>query len=170
MAATTPRKSLDRRWIVVADGGSARVLTISADRTSLVTQREMVSADIHRKSHDLTSDGPGRSFESGSTTRHAIEPKTDAHELAKERFVGDVAAMLVEQNRAGAFDELVLIVTRAQAKTLKSALDTATAARVTHTLTKDLVKTPNAEIWDRLIEAGMMPPRPSLPRATPRAT
>jgi protein required for attachment to host cells len=166
MAATTPRKSLDRRWIVVADGGNARVLTISADRTSLVTQREMMSADVHRKTHDLISDRPGRSFESGSSTRHSIEAKTDPHELAKERFVADVGAMLVEQNRAGAFDDLVLIVTRAQAKSLKSALDTATAARVTHTWTKDLVKTPNAEIWDRLIEAGMMPPRPSLPRVT----
>jgi len=152
-----------RRWIVVADGGQARVLALNADRTGLENRREMQSADIHRKTHDLISDRPGRSFESASPTRHAIAPKSDAHEMAKDRFIAEVAQMLAQEGQAGAYDDLVLVVARGQVSKYRAALDKATRPRVHAVITKDLVKTPIAEIWDRMIEAGHLPPRPALP-------
>ena len=152
-----------RRWIVVAAGGRARLLALAADGASRETLHDMKSPDMHRKTHDLVTDGPGRSFESSGPTRHAVEAKTDPHAQAKEHFITAVADTLARENRAEAFDDLVLVVTRAQAHHLQAALDEATRAKVREVVTKDLVKTPNTEIWDRMIAAGLLPKRPTAP-------
>lgn len=151
------RRALDRLWIVVADGGMARVLGVSGDRRGLTVLREMTSVEAHRRTHDLVTDRPGRSFESVSPTRHGITPRTDPHEIARERFIAQLAAMLVEDNRARQFDELILVVAQGLSGTLRDALDSATRARVRETLVKDLTKAPVAEIYDRLVEAGLLP-------------
>ncbi len=161
--AHTGRRPLDRLWIVVADGGQARVLGIAADRRGLNALREMTSVDAHRRSQDLASDRPGRSFESANPTRHAIAPRQDPHEEARERFISQLALMLSEDNRAGQFDELILIVAPGLSGTLRDALDEPTRARVRETLVKDLTKVPAHEIHARLVEAGLLPPPAPAP-------
>jgi protein required for attachment to host cells len=161
--ARARRRPLDRVWVVVADGGRARILGVTGDRRGLAVLREMTSADAHRRTQDLVSDRPGRSFESASTTRHTIAPRQDAHQQAKERFVSQLGAMLCEDNRARQFDELILIVAAGLSAMLRDALDEPTRARVRETLMKDLTKVPLQEIHDRLVEARMLP----RPAATP---
>ena len=117
------RRPLDRLWIVVADGGRVRVLGVSGDRRGPTVLREMTSVDVRRRNQDLVSDRPGRSFESASVTRHAIMPRHDAHELARGRFIGQVAQMLIEDNRARQFDELIQIVAPDLSSVLRDALD-----------------------------------------------
>lgn len=156
-------QSIHRRWFVVADGGTARFMATSKDRSRLEVLREVLASEVHLKTHDIVSDRAGRSFESGSPTRHGIAAKHDPHEMAKERFIAEVADLLRQENEAERFDELVLIVTRAQAATLHEALDPATRARVRQTLTKDLTKEPVHELYDRLIADGLLPPRPTIP-------
>jgi len=152
-----------RRWIVVADGGGAKVLALAEDGTSLETVRAIEAPDAHSKTQDIVSDRPGRSFESSSATRHGLEARTDAHDLAKEQFIGSLGRALVEDNKAGAFEDLVLVVATAQANNLMGALDDVTRAKVCEVVKKDLLKTPNGQIWDRMIEAGLLPQRPTLP-------
>ena len=50
------------------------------------------SADRHERSHDLGRDRPARVKESANAARHAVEPRRDLHEAAKEDFVALVAA------------------------------------------------------------------------------
>jgi protein required for attachment to host cells len=161
-ATTVRRRALDRLWIVVADGGQARVLGVTGDRRGLVMLREMSSVDAHRRTQELVSDRPGRSFESGATARHAIAPRQDAHAVARQRFIGQVAQMLMEDNRARQFDELVLIIAPGLSATLRDALDEATRARVRETLVKDLTKVPLRDIYDRLVDAGLLPAPPAV--------
>lgn len=154
------RRALERLWIVVADGGAARVLGVTGDRRGLTVLREIASVDAHRRTQDLVSDRAGRSFESGSTTRHAIAPRHDPHDAARDRFIAQLAAMLIEDNRARQFDELILIVAQGYSGKLRDALDGGTRDRVRETIVKDLTKQPLLEIHSRLIEAGLLPPRP----------
>ena len=151
------RRTLERLWIVVADGGSARVLGVTGDHRGLTLLREITSVDAHRRARDLGSDRPGRSFESGTTARHAITPREDPHDAARDRFVAQLAAMLTEDGRARQFDELILIVAHGLSGTLRDALDAATRARVRETIVKDLTKTPLNEIHARLVETGLLP-------------
>ncbi len=155
--ARARRRPLDRVWVVVVDGGQARVLGVTGDRRGLALLREMASVDAHRRTQELVSDRPGRGFESASPTRHAIAPRHDPHEEARQRFVNQLAVMLIEDNRARQFDELILIVAPGLSGALRDALDEATRARVRETLVKDLTKVPLQDIHARLVEAGLLP-------------
>ncbi len=157
------RPPLDRIWIVVADGGTARMFRVADDRRTLTTVRELTSADLHHKSRDLVSDRPGRGFESANPARHAIEPRTDPHDQAKAQFIAEVAGVLNHENQAGSYDEIILVVARSQAASFKEALDKPTRARVRNVVTKDLTNTPAQEVWDRLIEENLLPPRAGAP-------
>ncbi len=72
-----------RTWYVVADGGRARILQKRAKhgdtREAFETRQEFVSADIHRATHDLGTERPGRVRESGMSARHAVQPRQDLH-------------------------------------------------------------------------------------------
>lgn len=157
------------RWIVIADGGHARVLALAPDGNNLTLVHEMNSPDVHKKTHDQVTDHPGRSFESANpaghanATRHAIAAKTDPHDESEKHFVKAVATYLNKQHQAGAFEDVVLVVDRSHAHVLKEALDHNTGAKVVQVVTKDLVKTPNNDIRDRMAEEGLLPPRPSRP-------
>jgi protein required for attachment to host cells len=162
-AKTVHARSLDRTWILIADGGAARIMTVSPDHTHLVRREEMTSPDIHRKTHDIVSERGGLGFASAGGRQHGMEAPTDAHELAKEQFIKTVAETLNRHAEAGDFDVLVLTVTRAQLRTLQDALSPATRSRVAAVIGKDLVKTPDHEIWDHLASEGAMPERPRRP-------
>lgn len=153
----TRRRPLDRVWIVVADGGQARVLGVTGDRRGLAVLREMTSVDAHRRTHDLVSDRPGRGVMRATGGRHAIAPRLDPHEQARQRFIDQLAKMLIEDNRARQFDELILIVAPGLSSRLREALDDLTRARVRETMVKDLTKVPLPEIHDHLLEAGLLP-------------
>ena len=158
-----PNTAHTNRWIVIADGGHARVLALASDGNNLTLVHEMNSPDAHKKTHDIVTDGAGRSHESASPTRHAIAPKTDPHEESEKHFVKAVATYLNKQHQAGAFEDVVLVVDRSHAHVLKEALDHNTGAKVVQVVTKDLVKTPNNDIRDRMAEEGLLPPRPTRP-------
>jgi protein required for attachment to host cells len=134
------RRALERLWIVVADGRTARVLGVAGDRRGLTVLREMASVDAHRRAQDLVSERPGRRFESGFTTRYAITPRQDPHDAARDRLIAQLATMLTEDNRARQFDELILIVAHGYSGKLRDALDSLTRDRVRETIVKDLTK------------------------------
>lgn len=68
-------------WIVVADGEHARFIT-PAPKRAFHSQRVFESPSAHKRSAELGTDRPVRSFQSATLTRHAIAPKHDLHELA----------------------------------------------------------------------------------------
>ena len=98
------------------------------------------------------SDRQGRAFESGSAARHAYRPRTDPHELAKERFTQSVARRINEEFAADAFNELVVVAPSQVLGELTFGLDTTTRSKLMGSLAKDLVKTPDHELWSHLKE------------------
>jgi len=116
------------------------------------TVREIVAADAHRRSRDLGTDRPGRTFESATTARHAVEPRQDPHEASKRTFMHEVAAVLNEAGAGGEFNRLVLVASARVIGELRGALDGATGAKVAAELKKDLSKVPDADLADHLGE------------------
>jgi protein required for attachment to host cells len=160
---------LDRVWIIVADSGRARVLGVTGDRRGLTVLREMTSVDAHRRRRALVSSRPGHGSDGGAVARNAVAPRHDAHEAARERFISQITLMLIEDNRARQFDELILVVAPGLSGVLREGLDEPTRARVRETLVTDLVRAPLQEIHDRLIEAGLLP-RPAVASRGARLT
>lgn len=134
-----------KTWIVIADGEHARVV-VPAPQRQFHTINSLDSTAAHHRSADLGTDRPGRSFESASPTRHAIEPKTDPHRAAKHAFVHYLAEQLNEAAAGGQYDRLVLVAPAHALHDLQAALDGLATARLDGTLAKDIVKVPDGDL------------------------
>jgi len=139
-----------RIWYVVADGGRARIILKRDGQSDLQeafdTLQEMVSADIHRATHDLGSERPGRVRESAASARHAVQPRQDLHKAEKQNFAHEVAAWLNAANTRDEFDALVLVAPAHALADLRQALDEPTQRKITAQLQKDLAKVHDAEL------------------------
>ena len=132
-------------------------MVVPVEHRQFRTLTSLNSVTAHQRSADLGTDRPGRSFESATPTRHAIEPKTDPHRAAKHEFVHALAEQMNEAAAAGQYDRLVLVAPAHALHDLRAALDGLAASRLDGTLGKDIVKVPDAELALHL-EAFWVPP------------
>jgi protein required for attachment to host cells len=137
--------------IVIADGEHVRFVRPAADN-ALHSEAALDSVTAHKRAADLGSDHPGASFHTGSSVHHGLAPRHDPHDLEKEKFAHAIAQQLNARAADGAFDELVVVAPSYILNAIRAALDTSTAARVVGTLSKDLVKTPDDELWPHVRE------------------
>ncbi len=136
---------------VIADGGHARFVYVGAAQ-ALHTRSALDSSHAHDRSHDLGTDRPGRSFESGSVSRHAIEPRNDPHEMDKQRFARLVAHTVQEEAARESFSTWVLVAPAHTLAVIKAELDGPTAAKLVGTLAKDLTKVPDDSLYEHVKE------------------
>jgi len=136
-------------WYVIADGGRARFVE-QDDRGAFRTLSNFVSTELHKRSEELGLDRPARVQESASPTRHAVEPKRDLHDAAKEEFIRTVGAELAGLQKEGSFDELVLVAPPGVIRELKDALTKPVADCVVKELHKDLTKVPDHDLTSHL--------------------
>jgi protein required for attachment to host cells len=139
-------------WYVIADGGRARF--VERDETGAF--RTIVSFDSserHERSHDLGRDRPPRVKESANAARHAVEPRRDLHDAAKEDFVKLVAEELDAEHGRGQFDKLVLVAPPRVLTDLKQHLSKPVAKLVVDGLQKDLTKVSDHDLAQHLAPA-----------------
>jgi protein required for attachment to host cells len=141
-----------RTWYVVTDGGRARILLKREEHDAFDTQREFVSADIHRHTHELGSERPGRTRESAASAHHTLQPREDLHRAEKRNFVYDVARALNEANARDEFDHLILVAPAHALGELNHALDAPTQRKIAARLQKDLTNVPNADLGKHLTD------------------
>lgn len=133
---------------VVADGAHARVLLRTGEGFGQAA--EMVGADAHRQARALSSDRPGRAFDSAGAGRHAMEPRSDPKELAKRGFAQEVAETVNAAARQDEFGRLVLVAPPKIAFAIKQALTSEAASRLAAEQHADLANLPEGELLDRL--------------------
>jgi protein required for attachment to host cells len=135
-----------RTWIVIADGSRAHVLLSEGIAHPLtIVPNFSFKADLPM-THDIGSSRPGRTHESQGTTRHAYEPRSDAHTVLKETFVNSVIVAIATARKAGAFDRLLIIAPPTVLGTMRANLPDALRAVLMGDVAKDLTTTPNHEI------------------------
>jgi protein required for attachment to host cells len=144
-------------WIVLADGEHVRVVTPSDAHGQFTTAASFDSAFAHRRSQDLGTDRPGRSFESANSARHAITPRQDPHKAAKHDFILEVAKQVDTHAEANDFDQLVLVAPGHALHDLRKALGANATARIVGSLVKDLTKTRDHELTSHLAEWWLRP-------------
>ena len=136
-----------KTWFIIADGGRARFVERD-EQGAYRTISSFVSTELKASSRDLATERPGRVHESATTARHAIEPKTDPKEAAKEDFVRYVAEQV--QSAQENFDDLVLVAPPRVLGQLRETLAKSVADAVTWDLAKDLTKVPDHELSEHL--------------------
>ncbi len=134
-----------RLYYVIADGGRARLVERD-EAGAFRTISSFVSTELHKSAHELGRDRPARVQESAGPSRHAVEPRRDLHEAAKEDFIRTLAADLASLHAQGEFDRLVLVAPPGALTELKAALSKPTSEIVVRELQKDLTKVPDHDL------------------------
>jgi protein required for attachment to host cells len=139
-------------WYVIADGGRARFVERD-NKGAYRTVLSFVASELHERSQDLGLDRPARVKESASPARHAVEPRRDLHEAAKEDFVKLVAEQLDAEHGRGQFEKLVLVAPRGVLTELKQKLSKPMAKLLAGDLQKDLTRVPDHALVEHLAAA-----------------
>ncbi|MEZ5828169.1 MAG: host attachment protein [Hyphomicrobiales bacterium] len=136
-------------WYAIADGGRARFVERD-ENGAFRTVASFVSTDLHQSSADLGRDRPARVQDSAGPGRHAVEPKRDLKDAAKEDFVKLVADELATEHERGQFDQLMLVAPPRVLTELKQKLAKPIADVVVKDLQKDLTKVPDHDLTEHL--------------------
>jgi protein required for attachment to host cells len=139
-----------KTWVLIADGGHARVLETIGHDHPLSQVPHLAIAKQLPPSHELGTDQPPRTHDSMGSARHAIEPHTDPHRELKRSFAEEVVHHLQEQLAAGSFAKLVVVAPPVTLGDLRMAMSKNLADHVVAEVAKDLVKVPNNEIRSHL--------------------
>ena len=137
--------------LVIADGEHARFVRPGPDN-ALHDAATLDSLNAHKRSTMLGSDRPGASFHSDSTQHHAEAPRHDPHDLEKGKFAQLVADQLNAGANSGEFDELIIVAPSHALAAIRQHLNALAAAKIVGMLQKDLVKTPNDQLWPHVRE------------------
>jgi len=124
-------------WVLVADGGRARVLVARGPGKGFDVVIER-NADLQRTS-ELGTERPGRSYESATTARHAHEAP-DYHRAQEQAFLQAMARELDAEHRSRRFDTLVVVAPPVALGMLRKALSRALHGAVGAEIDKDLTK------------------------------
>jgi protein required for attachment to host cells len=148
---TAPRKAAakkaQRTWIVVADGGRARILE-SGQPHSGVTVRLEVASDARLTAGKLAADRLPRAQESSNSAHHAIAPRLSLKDHEKRLF----AARLADYLKGGLsnFDQLVLVAPTRFLNLVRETLPDNVSKKVSVMRGKDLTWMSDAEVLDHL--------------------
>lgn len=127
-----------KTWIIVADGSGMRVFVNDGPGHGLSEVAGKARKTDPKPSGDIDADKPGRSFDSKGRGRHAMEPPTDSSRHAKRVFASEIADALEKEQRAKAFDRLVLVAAPSMLGDLRAALPESVQKAIYHELAKDL--------------------------------
>ncbi len=97
-------------WIVLADGSRGRILV--QERLGEPLRRAFDEEDLssgRELAHELGDDRPGRFADGRSGHRHAMEPRTDAHDKAERAFCRFVAEIVSRAALERRFQRLILV-------------------------------------------------------------
>lgn len=139
-----------KTWILIADGGHARVLETIGIGNPFTQVHHMAFETELPPSRELGTDRPSRTHESMGPTRHAVGEKTDPHRELKRSFAQETVARLEAGLAAKAFSRLVIVAPPVTLGDLRHAMSKALSDHVAAEVNKDLVKVPNGEIRSHL--------------------
>jgi protein required for attachment to host cells len=127
-------------WIVVAESARARIFAVSGAEGKLVEVAGLSHPESRLHDTELSSDVPGRSFDSHGQGRHGMEQATDPHEREVQAFAVEIARHIDSGIKARSFDSLVLIAPPKFLGQLRSRLSKSARDIVVGELDKNLVE------------------------------
>lgn len=137
-------------WIVVADASRARIF-VSGQNTSTIDEIETLThpeGRLHEQA--LTSDLPGRSFDTSGAGRHAMGQAEEPKKHEAVSFARDIAAHLEKGRLDKKYYKLVLIAAPSMLGLLRDSLDKETKKVIIEELDKDLTQHSTEDIRKHL--------------------
>ena len=143
---------MSKSWVLVANQSEARIYALDGPRGPLVEVERLEHEAGHAHEGELTTDRPGRAFQSVGDVRHAMEPPVDPKEQEAMKFAKEVSQRLESGRQEGSFDRLVLVAAPHFLGLLRKSLSDATTKLVTEEIAKNLLQFNAQEIREHLPE------------------
>lgn len=137
-------------WVLVADSSRARVFRAEGADEHLIEVQDMAHPEGRLHETELTTDLPGRAFDSHGQGRHAMEEETPPKRQEAIRFAKRVGDMLESARTAGDYDRLVVVAEPRFLGLLRDNLSDETIKLVGLEIDKNLVQQAPQVIRDRL--------------------
>jgi protein required for attachment to host cells len=96
-------------WIIVAESARARIFTVSGAGGRLQEVADLSHPESRLHNRELSSDLPGRAFDSHGDGRHGMEQATEPKEQEAQAFAVEIARQVERARNDGKFDSLVLV-------------------------------------------------------------
>lgn len=136
-------------WVVIADGEKALFLVNAGDKEDMNLTLRRKEEHENPQAQDWATDRPGR-FNDGPTPQKSAVQDTDWHQLEKERFADELAAILYRDAHAGRFERLVIVASRPVLSELRKTLHVEVRDRVLLEVPKVLTNHPLDEVEEIL--------------------
>lgn len=143
---------MDSTWILVANRANARLFTNTGSHRELTLLKDFIHSEGRLKDRELSSDKPGRAFDSGGQGRHGMSKSESPSEHETARFAKELATVLEQGRTSHQFGRLILVAEPGFLGVLNGAIDRHTAELVTDTLSKDLAHLDDADIPAVILE------------------
>jgi len=127
-------------WIVLAESARARIFTLTEPGAKLRERTALSHPESRMHDRELTSDLPGRAFDSHGQGRHGMEQRHDPKEHEARTFAADVAREIERVRRDEPFDGLALVAPPKFLGLLRSELDEGVQELVVAEIGKNLVE------------------------------
>ena len=137
-------------WVMVADSSRANLYSTNSPIGALQEVESFDHPASRQHVQDLTSDQPGRAFDSGGQGRHAMEPRTDPKQHEAITFAKELGKRLETAATQHRFDRLVLVAPPAFLGLLRKELGTATRKLIGAEIDKDLAGLDATALRDHL--------------------
>lgn len=96
-------------WVLVANSGNATLFTADSPTASLTELMNFDNPSARVKQMELSSDRPGRSFDSHGEGRHAMAVEVEPKEQEQIRFAKLIVDRLEQGRVENAFERLVVV-------------------------------------------------------------
>lgn len=136
-------------WLIVANSSLARIFKVQK-KQSLVEVEVLEHPESRLHERDITSDRPGRDFNSTNPRRHALEPQTSPKQQEFMNFARDLASYLDKARMDGQFERLYLAANPSFLGLLRQNLPAYTSQLINGEVDKDLTHMKPTEIMNYL--------------------
>lgn len=143
---------MNTTWVLVADSSRARIFRAETPIGGIVEIETLTHPESRLHEQEITSDLPGRSFDSHGQGRHAMGAKVAPKQHEQQAFAKQICERLDNGRGQGEFQQLILVATPSLLGLLRKNLSEETAKQVTYELDKNISRLQADEIRRHLPE------------------
>jgi protein required for attachment to host cells len=121
---------MSKHWVIVADKSKARIFSVADPRGALMDEVVLQHPQAREREQTLTSDRPGRSFDSKGQGRHAMGTSVEPDQQETIRFAKQIADHVQAAHNEGRCDRLLLVAGPPLLGLLREPLNTLTGLRM----------------------------------------
>lgn len=138
------------KWVLIADAARGRLFRLDRANKRLVEINYFVNPEARLLEHSLSSDAPGRSYDSKGRGRHAIENNTSKKEQVKSIFAKRIAEHIKNEYKSKKFNKIIVAAPPKMLGYIEGQLLQLKAMDSNVFLAKDLSRFASCEIYKNL--------------------